>query len=163
MDGRWRGWIDILGFDPRTGTLLVIEIKTRIDDFGAIERQVGWYARVARRLARSRGWDVRRVQVWLLVLASDEVEDALRANRDSLDRAFPLRAAEMRLVVAGPSGPPEARGLPLARGLALIDPARRRRDWLIPTKLDGRRSAAAYRDYRDAAARSAPPARRTRR
>lgn len=168
VDGRWRGWIDLLAFDPRTGTLLVIEIKTRIDDLGAIERQLGWYARVARRLARSRGWEVRQVQVWLLVLASDEVEDALRADRDILERAFPLRAAEMRRVVAGQSGPPGvdrrpvARGSPLARGLALVDPARRRRDWLIPTKLDGRRSPAPYRDYRDAAARSAPAPRPTR-
>src|SRR5688572_18218178 len=51
VDGRWRGWIDLLAFDPRTGTLLVIEIKTVIDDLGALERQLGWYERVARRVA----------------------------------------------------------------------------------------------------------------
>ena len=166
VEDRWRGWIDLLAFDPRTGTLLVIEIKTRIDDLGAIERQVGWYARVARRLARSRGWEVRQVQVWLLVLASDEVEDTLRANRDILERSFPIRAAEMRRVLAGQSGELEADGLPAThnrstvRGLAMIDPARRGRDWLIPTKLDGRRSAAPYRDYRDAADRLRPQRRR---
>jgi transcriptional regulator with XRE-family HTH domain len=56
VDGRWRGWIDLLAFDRRTGTLLVIEIKTLIDDVGAVERQIDRYERAARRVARDRGW-----------------------------------------------------------------------------------------------------------
>jgi hypothetical protein len=39
------------------------------------------------------------------------------------------------------------------RGLALCDPASRRREWLIRTRLDGRRSELPYRDYADAARR----------
>lgn len=150
-DGDWRGWIDILAFDPRTGTLLVIEIKTRIDDAGAIERQIGWYARVARRLARDRGWAVRRVECWLIALCTDEVEQAITINRDVLARAFPRRAEDLVATIDGT--PPASGGL--TRGLAVIDPRRRRRDWILRTKLDGRRSAAPYRNYADAAARVA--------
>jgi hypothetical protein len=38
-------------------------------------------------------------------------------------------------------------------GMALIDPVRKRVAWLIPSKIDGRRSTAPYRDYADAARR----------
>lgn len=41
--GGGRGWIDILAFDPRTATLVIVEIKTRLDDLGRVERQLGWY------------------------------------------------------------------------------------------------------------------------
>lgn len=149
VEGRWRGWIDLLAFDRRTGTLLVIEIKTRIDDVGALERQIGWYERAARGVARARGWNVRRVLTWLLVLASDEVDASLVANRDVISRAFPARADAMVEVLdrsaAGPTRP--------VRCLAAIDPSRRRRTWVLPTRLDGRRGAAPFRDYRDAASR----------
>jgi len=152
IDGRWRGWIDLLAFDPRTGTLLVIEIKTRIDDVGALERQVGWYARAARRLARARGWDVRRVEVWLLVLASAEIDASILANRDALQRGFPGRAPDLAALLDGTRPARDGQ-----RGIAAIDPGRRRRAWILPTRLDGRRGPAPYRDYRDAAERRDAP------
>ena len=93
--GRSHGWIDILAFDPRTGMLLVIELKTRIDDLGAIERQLGWYERSAFEVARRLGWRPRRVAGWLLILATDEVEGVLRANRELMSRTFPNRARDM--------------------------------------------------------------------
>ncbi|MGK2850275.1 MAG: helix-turn-helix domain-containing protein [Candidatus Limnocylindrales bacterium] len=95
VHGRSHGWIDLLAFDPRTRTLLVIEVKTRLDDLGAVERQLGWYERAAWDRARELGWEPRRVQTWLLVLASDEVERVLWANRPYLNTAFPVRAREM--------------------------------------------------------------------
>jgi DNA-binding XRE family transcriptional regulator len=147
VQGTFRGWIDLLAFEPGTGTLLVIEIKTVLDDLGGAERQLGWYERVAEGPARSQGWHVRRTRAWLLCLASTEVENAVRLNRDALRVAFPVRAGPMRDGLAG------RRPLPPGRGLALIDPSRRRRDWLLPTRLDGRRRAAPYRSYGDAASR----------
>lgn len=155
IEGRWRGWVDLLAFDRLTGTLLVIEIKTRIDDVGALERQIGWYERAARRIARARGWNVRRVLTWLLVLASDEVDAALTANKDAFGLAFPGRANAMAVVATRAD---VASSLP-ARYLAAIDPSRRRRIWILPTRLDGRRGPAPYRDYADAAAD--PAARRS--
>jgi hypothetical protein len=141
-----RGWIDILAFDPRTETLVIIEIKTRLDDLGAIERQVGWYERHAMGAATRLGWRPRRVVVWLIVLASDEVDRVVTANRDVIGQGFPGRAEGMLATAAGSD--PTAR-----RSIGLIDPAGRRSRWLISTRLDGRRSAAPYRDYADAAQR----------
>jgi transcriptional regulator with XRE-family HTH domain len=149
VHGRSHGWIDLLAFDPRTGTLLVIEITTELLDVGAVERQLGWYEREAMRLAATLGWAPRRQASWLLALASDAVDASVATNRAVIDLAFPVRAPAM-LETASGSGP--AAG----RGLAQIDPASRRRHWLIRTRIDGRRGAAPYRDYRAAAMRPQP-------
>jgi hypothetical protein len=50
----------------------------------------------------------------------------------------------------------------MGRGLAMIDPASKRRDWLIRLRVDGRRSDARYVDYADAARRLSSPPRSTR-
>jgi hypothetical protein len=125
--------------------VLVIEVKTRIDDLGAIERQLGWYERSAFEVARRLGWRPRRVIGWLLVLATGEVEDVLRSNRDLMARAFPNRARQMSGLLDMTDA--EFQG----RGAALIDPHSKCRAWLIPSRLDGRRSNAPYLGYADAA------------
>ena len=145
-DGRSHGWIDLLAFDPRTATLFLVEIKTTLDDLGATERQLAWYEREAFDAARALGWTARRLNVWLLFLASDEVDAAIKVNRHVLAAAFPARAPDM--LAALEAAPPRA-----MRGLAMIDPTSRRRDWLLRTRVDGRRGATPFRDYADAAAR----------
>jgi hypothetical protein len=45
--------------------------------------------------------------------------------------------------------------IPLGRGLGLIDPRTKRRDWVQRTGVDGRRSPLPYLDYADAARRLA--------
>jgi transcriptional regulator with XRE-family HTH domain len=142
-DGRYIGWIDLLAFHRPTGTLLVIEVKTRMDDVGAIERSIDWHARGARRAAERRGWQPRRVSAWVLALATDEVEDELRRNRAVWDSGFPRRARGMAEDLIAPERMVER------RGLALIDPRSRRREWLIRARVDGRRSEAPYRGYAD--------------
>ncbi len=151
VHGRSHGWIDLLAFDRRTGMLLIIEVKTRLDDLGAIERQLGWYERSAMGAARDLGWRPRRLASWLIVLASEEVDVAVATNRDALAAAFPMRAVAMCGVVAGRIVPD-----PSSRGIALIDPSSRRREWLIRSRSDGRRSQAPYRGYADAARRFSP-------
>lgn len=144
VHGRSHGWIDLLAFDPRTGTLLIIEVKTRLDDLGALERQLGGYERMAWQTARRLGWRPTRVVTIVLALASDEVEGVVRAHRQLIDVAFPMRVPQIADLFAEPGSPFEG------RGLALIDPSSRRRDWLIRTSLDGRRSRLPYRGYADA-------------
>lgn len=151
VHGRSHGWIDLLAFDRRTGTLLIIEVKTRLDDLGAIERQLGWYERSAMGLARAMGWRPDRVAGWLIALASDEVESSIRGYGDALRAAFPMRADHMTTITGGQVSPGAS-----SRGLALIDPSSRRREWLIRSRSDGRRSRAPYRDYADAAHRFGP-------
>lgn len=147
VDGRWRGWIDLLAFDRRTGTLIVIEIKTVIDDLGALERQVGWYERLARRVSLDRGWRPRRILTWLLVLSSEQNELAMTRNHDVFDRAFGVDVASMQALLDDPGS-----NWPGGRALALIDPRRRRRTWLVRPRIRGGRTPSPYRDYRDAAA-----------
>jgi transcriptional regulator with XRE-family HTH domain len=148
VHARSHGWIDLLAFDHRTSTLVIIEIKTRLDDLGALERQMGWYERSAFEAARRLGWRPRQSVTWLVLLASAEIESVIRSNRTVLDLAFPIRARAALDWLADGANPP-----PTVRVLALIDPTSRRRDWLIRTRFDGRRSDPAYRDYADAARR----------
>lgn len=149
--GRAHGWIDLPAFDPRSRTLIIVEVKTRLDDIGGVERQIAWYEREAFGVARSLGWRPRRTRAWLLLLASDEIESQISLHRDLLRRAFPDRAPAMRAVFL--QGAADAR----PRGLALIDPTSRRKEWLISTRSDGRRSATSFRDYADAARRLSGP------
>ncbi len=149
VHARSHGWIDLLAFDPTTALLLIIEIKTSLSDMGAIERQLGWYERSGFELARRLGWHPRRIAGWLLVLASEDVEGAIRSSRELLATAFPVRAIDMLNTLE--SGRPTTDG----RGIALIDPTSKRRAWLMRSRIDGRRSAAPYRDYGEAARRLA--------
>lgn len=128
--------------------MLIVEIKTRLDDIGLLERQLAWYERSAAAVAARYGWRPVRILSWVLVLASEEVETAIRANREVLAVAFAGRAPTMQSVVEGGMG--DAHG---HHALALIDPASRRRRWLMKSRSDGRRSPAPYRDYADAATR----------
>jgi hypothetical protein len=99
-EGRLHGWIDLLAFDPRTRTLLIIEIKTSIDDIGRLERQIGWYARAVA-TATPPGGQPTRVVAWVLALASTDVEQAIARHRTIVDETFPGRAATMRGLVTG--------------------------------------------------------------
>jgi transcriptional regulator with XRE-family HTH domain len=146
VEGRSRGWIDVLAFHPATRTLLVIEVKTEIHDLGQIERTLAWYGRAAWSASKRLGWRPRRVERCVLVLATEANDARLFANRVALAASFPVRSADLLLV---------REGRPLTgAGLALIDPSSRRRDWLFRGRVDGRRSAAPYRDYAAAAGRS---------
>jgi transcriptional regulator with XRE-family HTH domain len=54
--GRFRGWIDVLGYRPNDRSLLINECKTDIVDVGAVQRSTSWYEREAwRPLAASDG------------------------------------------------------------------------------------------------------------
>lgn len=144
IHGRSHGWVDLLAFNARTGTLLIIEIKTRIEDLGGLERQLGWYERMAWQAARRLGWRPTRIVSIVLALASEEVERVVRSHREWLGLAFPMRAPQITELMARPES------TIAVRGFALIDPSSRRRNWLIKTSLEGRRSALPYADYADA-------------
>lgn len=144
VHGRSHGWIDLLAIDPHSGTLLVIEIKTQLDDLGQIERSLSWYEREAVAAARRLGWRPRRVNGWLLLLATAAADSRVVENREALGAAFPGRAPGMIEWLRG-SDP----GALDRRALAMIDPRNRRQAWLIRSRVDGRRTPAPYRDYAD--------------
>jgi transcriptional regulator with XRE-family HTH domain len=135
--GRSRGWVDLLAYDPRRRLLLLVEIKTWIDDLGSLEQQLDWYEREVPAVGRDFGWHPIRTVTCVLALATADVDEALRRNRDIIDRAFPARARHLSRLLAGHDLVP-------ARAIALIDPRNRRRNWLIPCRIDGRRTQAPY-------------------
>jgi transcriptional regulator with XRE-family HTH domain len=141
---RSRGWIDVLGYNPIDGQLLVIEIKTEIHDLGAIERTMGWYEREAWAAARRLGWRPTGIVGCLLLLATEMNETRIADNRAGFAGGFPIRAAELRRVITT-----ESSARLEGRAMAVIDPRSRRREWLRPSRLDGRPTPPPYVDYAD--------------
>jgi transcriptional regulator with XRE-family HTH domain len=146
-EGRFRGWIDLLAYRPSDGALLVIEVKTEIDDIGRILRSLGWYVRSSRDAAQAFGWQPRVIIPVLIALATVETDARLAANGDLVRNDLSGGAADLAAWIEdSTAATPEPT-------IALIDPVTRRRAWLGRTRSDGRRSPAPYRDYRDAAGR----------
>lgn len=146
-EGRFRGWIDVLAFRESDGALLVIEIKTEINDFGRILRSLGWYVRSSRAAALAVGWRPRSIVPALVALATMETDARLSSNVELVRNELPGGAVALAAWInderserAGPS-------------IGLIDPRSRRAAWLWRPRFDGRRSVAPYRDYADAARR----------
>lgn len=140
---RSHGWIDLLAFHADRRALFVAEVKTEIVDIGAVQRQLGWYARSARDAGRSFGWRIDVIVSGLLVLATDANETRLAENRRLVGEAFPTRASRLFDWLEASTADL------LAPALALIDPRARRQHWLIATSLDGRRSRLRYANYRE--------------
>lgn len=147
-NGRFRGWIDVLGFRAEDRSLITSEIKSDLPDVGAIQRTTAWYQREAWLIARRMGWQPVRQVLAVLVLDSSEVEGRIRSNRDLLRAAFPGRARELGRWLEAADAP-----RPPSRCIALIDPASRGRQWLRASRADGRRAPSRYLNYADAAGR----------
>jgi hypothetical protein len=146
-EGRFRGWIDLLAYRPSDGALLVIEVKTEIDDVGRIVRSLGWYVRSSRDAGRALGWRPRVILPVLLALATVETDARFAAGGDLLRNELSGGAGDLAAWIDDATA-----AIPRPT-IALIDPVTRRRAWLWRTRSDGRRSPAPYRDYRDAAGR----------
>jgi len=142
-DGRSRGWIDLLAFRATTRHVLVIEIKTEIHDLGTIDRKLAWYERESWAAARRLGWRPTAVTGCLMLLMTQANDAAIRFNRDSLDSLFRLRSPDLLPFLDGSNVE-----LPRnTRALAMVDPRSKRRSWVRPATIDGRRSPAPYVDY----------------
>jgi len=143
-DPRRPGWIDVLAYNPTTRTLLIIEVKTRLDDFGGLERQLQWYRRHAHAAARTFGWQAERVTTAALLLATEINDQRVRDNASSIRQRFPGRWRELAAIASADPTPS-----PGSWSLAMIDPRSRAATWCRPTVLDGRRSASPYVDVGD--------------
>lgn len=132
--GRFRGWVDLLAFRPLDGTLVVIEIKTRIDDLGRIVRTVGWYTRSAPDAALRLGWRPRRIVRLLAVLASADTETRLELQHHLIRAEFPASSAAVAAWIEDPEAPA------IGSAVVLIDPGTRRQRWIVPRRSEGRRT-----------------------
>ena len=100
-----RGSIDLLAFHPRTGALLVVEVKSAVPDVRATLAGIDSKARLAPVVARERGWRVTSVSRWL-VLPDDRTARRRVAQHETTFRAvLPGRTVEMRRWAKAPGGP----------------------------------------------------------
>jgi transcriptional regulator with XRE-family HTH domain len=84
-----RGSIDIIAWHPRLRALLIIEVKSAIGDVGGLVRQVDRYRRLAREVARERGWLPSSVAVWVVVADGRTARRRLAEHHSTLRSAFP--------------------------------------------------------------------------
>jgi transcriptional regulator with XRE-family HTH domain len=112
-----RGSIDVLAYHRLTRILLVIEVKTVVPDLGGALATFDRKARLARDIARQRGWNATLVAK-LLVLPEDRTARRRVAQHDAtFTNAFPARNVEVNAWLKAPSGP--------LSGLIFLSTARR--------------------------------------
>jgi hypothetical protein len=128
-----RGSIDILAFEPRTGALLVIEVKTVVPDIGGMLATLDRKVRLARDLAEDRGWKVRTVGRLLVLPEASTVRRRVEEHNATFRNAFPARNVEVNQWLRAPSGS--------ISGLLFLSPAR-----VAGTRRPNGSSIAARRD-----------------
>ena len=155
-----RGWIDLVAYRDRDAAMATFELKTELTDIGGLLRQIDRYERAAPWVARRLGWRPERFAVAVMCLDTHAVADRLDEHRTLLRAAFPGGARTLAAWLADPKSAP-----PWGRTIAVMDLSARRSLALFPSRLEGRRSRPAYRDYADAAGlvRQQAPRARTRR
>jgi hypothetical protein len=91
--------IDILAWHPGHRAPLIIELKTDVVDVNDLMASMDRRRRLARRIARDRGWDPLTVSSWVIVAGGRTNRARLAAHRTVLRTAFPVdgRAMASRL------------------------------------------------------------------
>jgi transcriptional regulator with XRE-family HTH domain len=99
------GVLDDLGWNQARAHLLIVELKTEFADMNAMLGTVGRYLRLARAIARARGWEPKMVSVWLIVLDT-RTNRRHAAEHSALLRArFPTQGPQLRQFLANPDAP----------------------------------------------------------
>jgi len=102
-----RGSIDLLAWHPATRTLLVIEIKTSLNNVEETLRRQDAKVRLAARVAHERfGWEARATAS--LLAMPDTTTSRRRVERHSrvLGQVFTVRGRDVRAWLKAPSGTP---------------------------------------------------------
>ena len=100
-----RGRVDLLAFHPALRILVVIEVKTRIQDVQDMLGRLDVKKRMAPMLARDRGWDVAAI-VPAFVVREDRTARRRVAEHAALFTNFALRARAARAWLRHPRLPP---------------------------------------------------------
>jgi transcriptional regulator with XRE-family HTH domain len=85
-----RGIIDILAWHPGRRALLVIELKTDVVDVNELLGSMDQRRRLARQIARERGWDPLTVSTWIVIAGGRTNRARIAAHRTVLRNAFPV-------------------------------------------------------------------------
>jgi transcriptional regulator with XRE-family HTH domain len=97
-----RGSVDVLGFHPPTGSLLVVEVKTVVPEIGSMLAKLDRKARLAARIARGRGWVARHVSRLLVIREGPTPRRHVGRMRATFDTAFPTRGVAVRRWLQAP-------------------------------------------------------------
>jgi hypothetical protein len=100
-----RGRIDVFAYHPALRLLLVIEVKTKIDDAQDVIGRLDVKRRVAATLARDRGWRVTTVIPGLLVMEGRTARRRI-STHTALFAGFEVRARAAIAWLKRPTVPP---------------------------------------------------------
>jgi len=99
-----RGVIDILAFHESTGSLLMIELKTALVSLEDLLGTMDVRMRLARRVARERGWNAQTVSGWVVIADTRTNRRRVAAHRSMLRSAFSADGRRMRAWLRRPVG-----------------------------------------------------------
>ncbi len=126
-----RGVVDILAWHPGRRALLIIELKTELVDVGEMLGTMDRKRRLARAIAKERGWDPVTISGWIILAAGRTNERRVAAFRATLRAAYPADGRTMRSWLHDPAEPVAALsiwpGPATAHGQAAAGFAARRR------------------------------------
>lgn len=100
-----RGRYDLLAFHPRSGVLLVVEIKTAVGDLQETLGRLDVKVRVAPRVARERGWAPKAV-VAMIVLGESTTARRHVERHPTIFNRLPLRGRLALTWLRRPMGTP---------------------------------------------------------
>lgn len=100
-----RGSIDVLALHAPTDTVLVVEVKSVVPDSQAMLHALDRKTRVAREVARDRGWPCRRVGRLLVVGESTTARRRVELLAATYRTAFPERGWTVKGWLPAPAGP----------------------------------------------------------
>jgi transcriptional regulator with XRE-family HTH domain len=100
-----RGIIDILAWHPGRRAILVIELKTQISDVNELLGTFDRKRRLAKQIAKSRGWDATTVSAWLIVADSRTNRRRIETHETMLRAALPGSTRGMRAWLKDPVVP----------------------------------------------------------
>jgi transcriptional regulator with XRE-family HTH domain len=98
-----RGVIDVLAWHPTRCALLIVELKTGIVDVSDILATADRRRRLARTIARERGWDPETISYWLVIEDGASNRRRVAGHRTLLRGAFPDDGRAMRSWLRDPS------------------------------------------------------------
>jgi len=99
-----RGSIDVLGWHAATRTLLITELKTEIVDVQELLGTLDRKCRLAREIARDRGWATELVAAWLVLAESPTNRRRVAQHREVLRAVLPAGGREMDRWLGAPTG-----------------------------------------------------------
>lgn len=98
-----RGSVDVIGWHALSGSLVIIEVKSRLLDLQDLLASLGRKIRIVPdRLADERGWEVVRVGRVVALPGTTANRGVIERHRATFDASFPSRASTLRRFLRDP-------------------------------------------------------------